>query len=572
MSTIHGDTLKEHLKLRFMSLSTNAKPSEWIVEHTKLKQKPYSFKDHEYQVQFVDDKHKVVVAKKCAQIGFTELMLRWMLCFLVQHQGSQTIFTQPTDGDAGKFSKSRLDIVFEDCPIVKRLGTGGIDSVYLKRIGQSFFNLRGTFGAKAAISVPSDANVYDEVDFSNPRVLSQFKSRLQHSAYKFERPISTPTIPNFGVSALYDKSDQKRVIIKCSHCNHRQFLTWEENIRFAPRRGPGATRPKDPDMIDLYLVKEWEWRPYIACSKCEEELNRDWYIGKREWVAAYPDRAMDLDSGISGYQIGQLDVPFVAPSDIVKASDKRFPEGFKKEQDFRNFVLGLEYAGGDAMRIDDSVAELVTITMASPNAATGTFLGLDLGNTCHLVVIKDFWLPGDITRTPVVIAAIKFPKELLEDFYAYQRQFGTLYTVSDALPYTTDVAKTAKRQENKNKMKICFFGGKKQYTTSKDQIEVTANRTQMLDVITDGMPKKEIMVASGIANRDEFWQHLKNLARVKSEDDDGVETFEYVKIGEDHFAFATGYAMLARTLYQEIGQDAGVGLAPIEVTGARTTL
>ena len=572
MSTIYGDTLKENVKLRFASLSQKAKPSEWIVEHTTLKGRPYSFKDHEYQIQFVDDKHKVVVAKKCAQIGFTEVLLRWMLCFLVQHQGSQTIFTQPTDGDVSKFSKSRLDIVFEDCPIVKRLGTGGIDSVYLKRIGQSFFNLRGTFGTKAAISVPSDANVYDEVDFSNPRVLSQFKSRLQHSKYKFERPISTPTIPNFGVSALYEKSDQKRVIIKCQHCGHFQFLTWEENIRFEPRRGPLATRPKDADMIDLYLMKEWEWRPYIACSKCEKELNRDWYEGKREWVAAFPERATDLDSGISGYHIGQLDAPFVAPSDIVKASDKRFPEGFKKEQDFRNFVLGLDHSGGDAMKIDDSVAEIATINMTLPLVVNGTYIGIDLGNTCHLVVIKDFWLQHTINRTPVVIAAIKFLKEELENVLELQKRFGALYTVSDALPYTTDVSRTAKHPQNKNKMKICFFGGKKQYSTTKDGIEVTANRTQMLDVLTDGFPKKEILVGSNIENYDEFWAHAKNLARVKSEDEDGVETFEYVKVGEDHFAFATAYAMLARTLYYEIGQDSGGGLAPIEISGAKTNL
>ncbi len=159
MSTEHGASFKEQLKTRVQSQSSRQIPSEWICQNTLLRQKAYSFVDHEYQIQFVDDKHRIVTAKKCAQIGFTEILLRWMLCFLVQHQGSQTIFTQPTDTDVGKFAKSRVDVLFEECDIIKRLGTGGIDSAYLKRVGHSFLNLRGTFGTKAAISVPSDANV-----------------------------------------------------------------------------------------------------------------------------------------------------------------------------------------------------------------------------------------------------------------------------------------------------------------------------------------------------------------------------------------------------------------------------
>jgi len=566
----HGDSFKEQLKTRVQSQSDRQIPSEWICEHTKLRNQNYSFVDHEYQIQFVNDKHRIVTAKKCAQIGFTEILLRWMLCFLVQHQGSQTIFTQPTDTDVGKFAKSRVDVLFEECEIISRLGTGGIDSAYLKRVGQSFLNLRGTFGTKAAISVPSDANVYDEIDFSNPRVLSQFKSRLQHSKYKLERLISTPTLPNYGVSALYEQSDQKRVTCKCVYCGHYQFITWENHV-WIKHTTTGKCAPKNPDSIEAYIAKPWEFSPYIACEKCERELDRNWHRGCREWVAAYPERAADLDNGISGYHISQLDVDFVNVSDIVKASDKRFPEGFKKEQDFDNFVLGKESSGGEGMKIDDSVRVLATLEgMKTVLSATGTFFGIDLGNKCNITVIKDFWLPGHETRVPVIIAAFTIDKEELDNLDQVIDRYRSLYIVSDAQPYTTAVSKIAKLPKYENRMKICYFGGKKAFTTSDSQIEVTANRTQMLDMVTDDVPKGLVMVAEDVP--DEYWAQMKNLVKVKAEDEDGTITFDYVKVGDDHYGFSTGYALLARKMFYELKPNGKTGVAPVEISGHRTTI
>lgn len=561
--TVYGDVLKDKLKLRIMAMSSTELPSDWICENTKLRQKQYSFKDHEYQIAFVNDKHRIVTAKKCAQIGFTEILLRWMLCFLVKNQGSQTIFTQPTDTDVGKFAKSRVDVLFEECEIIKKLGTGGIDSAYLKRVGQSFLNLRGTFGTKAAISVPSDANVYDEINFSNPRVLSQFKSRLQHSKFKYERHISTPTIPNYGVSALYNQSDQKSVVCKCAHCGHYQFIGWNTHV-WIRHNTTGKCAPKNIDSIDNYVASPWEYTPYIACEKCERLLDRSWDGGCREWVAKYPERAADLDNGISGYYISQLDVDFVNVSDIVKASDKRFPEGFKKEQDFYNFVLGQDFAGGEGMKIDENVQALATMRMDEPKAASGTFVGIDLGSDCHIVVIKDYWFPEKDYRVPVVITAYTIPRDSLEDLDL--GRFRPLFTVSDAMPYTTTVTKLAKK--NPDRFKICYYGGKKAFSVA--DIQVTANRTQALDAVTDDIPKGDILVADTVP--DDFWPHLKNLVKVKTEDEEtGEVTYDYVKVGDDHYGHALGYALLARKLFYEL-KPAGTGTAPVEISGHRTNL
>jgi hypothetical protein len=563
----HYDGFKELLELRFNVTGNALLPSDWIVANTSLKGKRYSFDKHEYQIAFANDKHRIVAAEKCAQIGFTEILLRWILCFLVQHQGSQAIFTQPTATDVGKFAKSRVDTCFDECAVIKRLGTGGIDSAQLKKIGTSFLNLSGTFGTRAAISVPSDANVYDEVNFSNPKVLNQYKSRLQHSEYKLERCISTPTVPGYGVSGLVNKSDQKHVMLKCNHCGHQQILVWPDSIWLSKSLRLGI-KEVDQTAMSAYIDRSYEFTPYIACDKCEREVVREWKY--QEWVAKYPEKARDLDDGISGYVISQLDVPFVAVREIIKASDRRL-EGYNNPQDFYNFILGKAYAGGDSMPVTDAVKVLATILM-SFEKVNGTFVGVDLGNICHIVVVKDYWLPGRDRPSPIVVATKKIPRVELEDLADILNMFGAIYTVSDAQPYTTTVEKIALARPGK--MSICFFGGKKPYSIAADYVQVTANRTQMLDAVTSDLSKAVTMVASCIENYDEFWTHCKNLIKVKAEDDDGTVYYEYVKVndGDDHFGYAYGYALLARRIFFEQQPQGLTGLAPVSIEGYESNI
>ena len=565
----HYEAFKELLELR-LNVSSNAlQPSDWIIQNTSLKNKRFSFAKHEYQIDFANDKHRIVAAEKCAQIGFTEILLRWILCFLVQHQGSQAIFTQPTATDVGKFAKSRVDTCFDECAVIKRLGTGGIDSAQLKKIGTSFLNLSGTFGTRAAISVPSDANVYDEVNFSNPKVLNQYKSRLQHSDFKLERCISTPTVPGFGVSDLVNRSDQKQVMIKCSHCGHQQTLSWPDNVFLASNVRLGTKGEVDSDAFAKYIDQTYNYTPYIGCAKCERELTRTWEY--QEWVAKFPEKARDLDEGISGYIISQLDVAFVSAREIIKASDRRL-DGYNNPQDFYNFILGKPYAGGDSMPVTDATKILATIIM-SLEKVNGTFVGLDLGNICHLVVIKDFWLPGRPVPTPIVVATKKINRNDLEtDLPAILAMYGAIYTVSDAQPYTTTVEKIAKAMPGR--MSICFFGGKKPYTIAADHIQVTANRTQMLDAVTGDLSKAQTQVASCVEHFDEIWRHCKNLIKVKAEDEDGTIYYEYVKVndGDDHFGYSYGYALLARRIFYEVQPQGTTGLAPVEISGCKVNI
>jgi hypothetical protein len=568
VSTAYGDQLKEIMQVRYGDNSAQSY-SDWMIANTRLKGRRFGFAKHEYQIAPVDDPARILVMEKCAQFGFTECFFRWIIGFLVKHQGSQGIFTQPTDRDMSTFAKSRADVIFEECPVVNKLGTSGVDSVSLKRIGTSFLNLRGTFGSRAAISVPSDVNNYDEVNFSNPRVLNQYKSRLQHSNFKLERYISTPTIPNYGVSELYNRSDKKRLFLKCHRCNRWQQLDWPTNM-FYRRLKDSVILPHDDETFELYVTEEYEYAPLIGCSNpsCQREVSRAW--PGREWVAEFPARNRDSDSGISGYHINQLDGEYVSALEIVRASDRRL-DGYKRIEDFHNFCLAQPYEGGDSVRITDHCKELATVRMAMPNEACGTFIGVDLGTYCHLIVLMDMWFPNRDTAVSVAIASYRIHRSVLEQrLPELMKRYGALFTVADAQPYTTTVEKIAKAHPKR--MSICFYGGKKSYTCADEFVMVTANRTNALDAVTDLIPKGDLLIADGMLDYELVWAHLKHLAKVKAEDDDGEEYYDYVKIGDDHYGHAIGYALLAKKIFEEQKPQGNESCAPVEVVGMETNL
>jgi len=562
MNNDYMNSFKEILRLKYGSCSSQSY-SDWIQENTFLKAKRYSYIDHEYQIAPIDDPARILVLEKCAQLGFTECFFRWMLAFLVRNQGSQSIFTQPTDKDIGTFVKSRADLILEECPIVKRLGTGGVDSVQLKRIGASFFNFRGTFGARAAISVPSDANNYDEVNFSNPRVLNQYKSRLQHSAFKLERYISTPTIPNYGVSEFYNRSDKKRLWLKCNRCGEWQLLDWPGNIFFR-RHNDGVVIPYNEETMELYVEKEFEYHSFIGCIKCQREVNRAWEY--REWVAEFPERNRDPDSGISGYHINQLDATYIKAVEIVRASDKRL-DGYKRIEDFYNSCLAMPYEGGDGVKITEESKLVADIKLAMANEASGTFMGIDLGNICNVSIIKDLYLPEYNRPIPVKIAAYRINKEVLEEkIPELITRYGCLYIVSDAQPYTVTMERMSKNYPGR--MSICYFGGKGSFTLSGDAVQVTANRTIALDEVTSGISTGFVKIATGIPDYDIIWKHLKNLVKVRAEDDDGSEYYEYVKVGDDHYGYSLAYALLARKVFIEERPAGMHSCAPVNIVGS----
>ena len=159
-------------------------------------------------------------------MGVSESLVRKFIAFLSVYQGCQGIYTFPTVDGVSEFVQTRINPIIEGCSLLQQNYKLNVDRVSIKQIGESFAHFKGSFGEKQTISVPSDFNVHDEINFSKPDIQNLFRSRLEHSSFAWEINCSTPTLPVYAISDMFDQSDQHYWYIKCPHCNHWQSMEY----------------------------------------------------------------------------------------------------------------------------------------------------------------------------------------------------------------------------------------------------------------------------------------------------------------------------------------------------------
>lgn len=388
-------------------------PSDWVVKnfrHPKNDRIPWSFEDHEFQIEIINqgDDVPVVWTKKCAQVGLSTLQIVSLLTFCATHEFLKIAYVLPTAKFATEFSAMRMTPMILASPVINGLVSSDTDNTGTKKIGTCFMIMRGTSGETAAISIDLDCLVIDEINFCNQKVLSSFSSRLQHSLLKLRRVFSTPTIPKYGVSAGFDTSTQAFRAVHCDHCSKWVLPDFFNDVVI-----PGFDKP-----VNLYRKGDHEHpgvkEAYLACPSCRGELtianlnNPD----KREWVHLYPDRLE------KGYQVYPWDVPKYNPIPDVLYSIKDYTY-----QDWNNFRLGVDHESAENSFVLETVKRNAVLPPISVERLLngevhGIFIGSDLGKTNHLMV-------GVPNRTLGTLDIITLARPDVEFLHRYSDE-GTL--------------------------------------------------------------------------------------------------------------------------------------------------
>ena len=366
---------------------TSLVPSDWICQNFKNPKddrKPWSFKDHEFQIDIanVPDKVKHSATIKCAQVGLSTLQIRSNLCFAATHDFLKLAYVLPTAGFAREFTQSRFDPAVESSSTVSALMSKDIDNTGLKKIGSCFLLMRGTSGTTAAISFDLDLITTDEIDFCNQTVLKAFSSRLQHSDLGLRRDFSTPTLPGYGVSALYNDSSRGVRFVKHDVCGQWVMLSFFEDVVI-----PGLDKP----IID-YRTEDCQTsfgtfhpgldKAWYKCPHCHKPISEGNLAEptEREWVHAHPDHWR------MGFAVSPWDVPKYNPLSTVLKSIKDYTY-----QDFVNFRIGLPYESSENSFLS-VVIDRMSVMFTTPlsemlrGGVYGTYIGVDLGKVSHVVV------------------------------------------------------------------------------------------------------------------------------------------------------------------------------------------
>lgn len=532
----------------------------WIIRNTKLKGKPWSFKDHEFQIAIARDTAARKCVKKCSQVGLTELQLRLALAYLRVSNGRSLGYIMPYKQDAENIAKSRIDPIISESDSLRAAIASGSDSASYKQIGNSHLYIRGAEKLTQGISTPLDRIIIDERDFCRDRILGIYSSRMRHADNPMRDEFSTPTISNYGICATYDISDKKRYMCKCLHCGQNQAPNFYDQIVI-----PGF----DKHFLELeredFILGRYEFaQSYIRCIRCGKELDTSLMVAEqREWV---PER---FGRDISGYAVKPYDLYKynATPRIILQYSD------YPVQQDYCNFVLGEELDTNENKINDKIVSGLFTGDFVR-EGANDTCIGIDVGKNVHIFIGKKVGGKYKI----VAIFKLRFSDsnmfgqvcELIEEYKATQ-------IVIDAGP---DISLPQMLQEKYGAQMVlpCFYtkGRKSELSwyevkenSDENKTYVNASRTKAFDhMVKQVNGSKYEFPKLPDEEKKEVREHFQQIARKEEFDDEGEKVAKWVKLSEmDHYFHAMFYCHLAMTI-SDIGYTALDQAAPFGVVGA----
>lgn len=509
----------------------------WITENTYLRGRRYSFRGHEFQKTVLDDESVEVNCQKCSQIGMTEAQGRWSLaiCRLFPH--FSLIYTMPFSGDAELLCRTRIDPMITESPKLKEVMNPDMDNSQVKQLGNSFIYFRGTQGTTQAISIPADAIVSDEIDRSSTHVLTQYTSRLTHSAWKLRRNFSTPTIDGYGIALKMETSRRYKQMCKCSHCNEWFLPDYYQHVVIPDFKDKLETITKP--MLARIRYKEAR----LACPKCG--LTPDLSPQYREWVQENSEEAHDA----AGYYISPFDAPTLTacqPAGLVKASTE-----YARISEFKNQNLGITAIDTEeSLTLEDIMKSEVPHSLKDSGLYA---MGADMGLVCRIVIGR-----LDANGVLVIVHREKVP---LGNFERRSRELASEYRclmkVFDSQPYVDLIMRMQARDPNlyagvfvKTKRVEVFkvFQQDEEPEEGKlDVRQVQINRNKALDELV-GQIKHHGLAIQANANEDEDYRNeCLDMKRVQKRDDSGELTYVWEKSaqGNDHYFFATLYLYAA---------------------------
>ena len=539
-----GSGVAERLRMRLNREEGLKNLSQVVLDHAYVEGKKFSFKDHEYQIEIMNDTRQRIGVRKCSQVGLSELMIQKTLAVMTVMPNIRIIFTLPTKEMANEFSKDRFDGAIMASDHYTAMVKAGDNSAGYKRIADSSLYIRGTFGAKAAISIPAEMLMSDELDFSNEAVIGKLNSRIRHAQTEDEHGnrgyryrFSTPTVHGFGIDLDFNAGDQRYYMCKCERCE-----TWVLPDFATDLVVPGF----DDKMINfgrehLHSDKIDITTAWMKCPCCGKDL---WpslmQPERRSWVAKRPD-VWD-----HSYQVAPWDVPkYNTPPAVMKQV-----ADYPLKSDFYNFVIGLPHSDNENTFNTEQTHKDRFCTVAlwiymNHVLTASTVGGMDVGKTLHLTVktrVSGGWhviWMEKIRNTPEDPAIQKVIDRY--DFYRMQKlciDAGPDISLVNALVMAREGIKAVVYvQMNRSVVPV----EEKNCGTV-----INADRTKTLKLLLEAHNSGNLWYPYKDELKEELYQHLKTTKKIreKNSQDEWVERF--VKSDDnDHWVHSLNYANIA---------------------------
>jgi len=502
------DRLCTSLEQRFGGTQGADKPFHEWVKGITLDGRPFTYDRHEYLIEPYRDTHPHQVEEKAAQMGLTsKAMLK--VAYGARYGGYRGIlYLFPSKSDVTDFSKGRIDPLIDENPETIGKWIRDTDAANIKRIWNAFLYLRGMKSRVGLKSVPVDFTVFDELDEAPQNAVDMAMERMGHSEIREVLKLSNPTLPDYGIDAAFQETDQQYWLLKCPACG-------EMNC-----------------MEDLFpdCLLEVNGRVIRACHKCKNELNPS--VG--QWVAKRPSITEKR-----GYHYSQLFSHYVEPGDVLHQFRTT-----NNLTDFYNLKIGNAYVQAENRLSIQEVLNCCSSHGIASSDPGPCYMGVDQGGSdrdlLHIVIgKKDDTFAGKTLHVAIEKGWFELDRLM--------KAFHVIRCVIDALPETDEARKFAKRHPGKVFLSYYNVHQKGSYKWNEADYTVSSNRTESLDSSHKEIQGGYVLLPRECDIIDTFANHLHNTAKKLEEDEEtGSKRYVYVKLGPDHFRHAQNYEAMAR--------------------------
>jgi len=427
--------------------------------------------------------------------------------------------------------------------------------------------------------VPVSDLTLDEIDFAEDQdVLTSFQSRMTHAEEEVmsQLAFSTPTVPNYGISHLFDNSLQHAEIQRCNHCNHCFTADYYDHVKLPGFNVPDG-RLKGPaghvkanrkltefGFLSKILLTQFPIREaYLACPKCQKPVDQS--VKYREFVVVNPDQNFEEH----GFHVTPFSAPtHMPPHKMITTSTK-----YKAKKDFVNNCLGLTHEDETTGLGLEELEALFVSNVEYPESPPFQISGTDMGGSCaHMT---GYPAPNGHVR---IMSAEMIPLHKFRDRFG--RSLGSCNVISsviDLMPYTSLVAELQKKIPS---LFACVFvatKGSELYTIrDKEEDEekasygvhqVNAKKHALLDFLVNMIRGGNLSFApSTFGQKDKIIEHMRDMKRIQITNKDGDIEFRWRKsaTGEDHYMHALAYLVLANFL-----KGLSTGLAPLPMLAGK---
>lgn len=530
-------SLAKDLAARFSNKLARASvvsPSRWAEQYRFMEgdyNGPWSFKHFPWLRGMHNSLHEVNIGQKSAQMGYSETMLN-LAFFNLDVLKRHVLYIMPNARpDASDFSNRAINPAIDLSPHIKSMFVGGINNVGLRQVGQSNLYIRGSNARGGLKSIPASLLIFDEFEEMERKNIKLAEARSDGQKYRLNWKVSTPTVPNRGINALFERSTKDYFYFPCPCCSKRITLKFPDNIVIT------SDDPDDPKLLKTHLI----------CNECKgvlpHEAKSD-FLSKGEWVSSNPDRLM------RGFYINQLYSSAADPYRIAQMflEAKRDPTA---EQEFYNSKMGLPHIIEGAQITEEMFGSLIKGYEMVDACRPGQIItmGVDVNKTFNVEI--DLW---DVSESnPVDINSkakckVLWAGELttIEEVADKMTDYNVNFCVIDAMPETKVATEFA--YNFYGRVRICrynhFATARSVFAGDKD-IQVSVNRTAWLDQALGRFRNRSIYLPRNLPK--DYARQIMAPIRTPEKDTHGNLVYRYLHQDSqpDHYAHARNYAEIA---------------------------